>query len=379
MPAIKDIRAYPLAVEVGEARAFGNARGRYARRGSIVIEVIADDGTRGWGEAWGAAPAATLGYLETIRPFYLGRDVFDRNSGWHAVLRNMYSVRVQNQMTAVVSGINIALYDLAGKLTDLPLFRLLGSGGTDAVPCYASGGYFCNDPQNQLEHQLGRIADKGFTAYKIKIGEGLADDEARVRLAREIIGAEPLLMVDVNGAYNSETAWLSMRRIEAYDIHWMEEPVTSEDFAGLERLGRRRLMPIASGESHMTSQEFKRLFDTGAVDVLMPDLTLCGGLDEGRTAVELARLYGARVSPHVWGTGIGLAAGIHYVAAMPHDPHAMQSPFPSLVEYDVSDSRLRDDLLVEPLLPVAGMLPVPQGPGLGIEVDEAMLRKFAAG
>lgn len=378
MPVIKDIRLHPLAVEVGERRAFGNARGRYARRGSIVVEVIADDGTRGWGEAWGAAPKASLGYFETVRPFFLGRDVFDRNSAWHALLRSAYSVRVQNQLTAVVSGINIALYDLAGKLTGLPVHRFIGSAGPEAVPCYASGGYFCNDPDNQLEHQLARVADRGFPAHKIKIGEGLADDAARVRLAREVIGDAPLLMVDVNGAYNAETAWATMRRIEGFDIHWIEEPVTSEDFAGLARLGRQKIMPIASGESHMTGHEFKRLFDTGAVDVLMPDLTLCGGLDEGRTAVELARLYGARISPHVWGTGVGLAAAIHFVAAIPSDPHALQSPYPALVEYDVSENPLRDDLLAEPILPVGGMLPVPHGPGLGIEVDEAVLRRFAA-
>jgi D-galactarolactone cycloisomerase len=368
-----------LSASVGEARAFGNARGRYATRGSIIIEVTSDDGLKGWGEAWGAAPLATMGYFETVKPFFIGKDIFDRNSGWHAVLKNMYSVRVQNQLTAVISGINIALYDLAGKFLGQPVYKLLGGAARDRVPCYASGGYFCNDPANQLEDQLTRLAGKGYSAHKIKIGEGLADDAERVRLAREIIGPDPLLMVDVNGAYNAETAFECMKRIEPYDIHWMEEPVTSEDFEGLERLGRRKLMPIASGESHMTAHEFKRLFDTGAVDVLMPDLTLCGGLDEGQTAVQLARLYGARISPHVWGTAIGLAAGIHYVAAIPSDPHALQSPFPSLVEYDTSDNPLRDDLLKSPILIEDGSLPVPHGPGLGIEVDEDRLKQYAAG
>jgi len=378
MPSIREIRAHPLTYAVGPARAFGNARGRYDRRGSILIEVIADDGTRGWGEAWGAAPRATLGYLDTVRPFFVGRDVFDRNGAWHAVLRNMYTVRVQNQLTAVVSGINIALYDLAGKLLGVPVHKLLGSAGVDAVPCYASGGYFCNDPKNQLAHQLERVADGGYPAHKIKIGENLADDVERVRLARGIIGPDALLMVDINGAYNAETAWQSMRRIEPFDIHWVEEPVASEDFAGLERLGRQRVLPIATGESHMTAYEFKRLLDTGAVDVLMPDLTLCGGLDEAQTAVQLARLYGVRVSPHVWGTAIGLAAAVHYTAAIPTDPHAMQSPYPSLVEYDTSENPLRDELTTDPIVAVDGMLGVPQGPGLGIEIDERALRRFAA-
>lgn len=181
-------------------------------------------------------------------------------------------------------------------------------------------------------------------AHKIKIGESLDDDVARVTEAREIIGRAPLLMVDVS-AYNAESAYAAMRRLDPFDIHWMEEPVMSEDFVGLERLGRRRTIAIAAGESHMMCHEFKRLLDTGAV---------------------------------VWGTGIGLAAAVHYVAAVPDDPFALQSPHPTLVEYDCSQNPLRDDLLVDPILPKGGMLPVRQGPGLGIEVDETMLQCFAA-
>lgn len=378
MPRIAEINAYPLTVAVGDARAFGNARGRFKQRGSIVIEVVSDDGTRGWGETWGAAPAATLGYFETIKPLFIGRDIFDRNGAWHTILAKMYSVRVQNQLSAIVSGINIALYDLAGKTLGVPVHQLLGGGAPEAVGSYASGGYFTADPDNQIGDQIRRVAGKGFTAYKIKIGEGLADDVARCRQTREIIGPDALLMVDVNGAYNAETAYASMRRIEEFDIHWMEEPVMSEDFAGLARLGQRKTIAIATGESHMTCHEFKRLLDTGAVDVLMPDLTLCGGLDEGQGATLLARLEGVRVSPHVWGTGIGLAAAVHYVAAIPRDPFALQSPYPSLVEYDVSENPLRDDLMQDPILPVGGMLPVPQAPGLGIEVNEAVLAQYAA-
>lgn len=374
MARIADIEAIPLTFALGEARAFGNARGRFDRRGSILLKVTSDDGTIGWGEAWGAAPAATLGYFETIKPLYIGRDVFDRNGAWHEILRKMYSVRIQNQLTAVVSGINIALYDLVGKLLGQPVYKLLGAEPATQVPCYASGGYYCNDPNNQLDHQLSRDVEEGFSSYKIKIGEDLDDDVTRVKLAREIIGPDALLMVDANGAYNAETAYLAMRRIQEYGIHWMEEPVMSDDFAGLERLGQRRTIPIATGESHMTSHEFKRLLDTGAVDVLMPDLTLCGGLDEGQGATLLARLYGIRLSPHVWGTAVGLAAAVHYVAAVPRDPFALQSPFPTLIEYDRSPNPMRDDLLADPIALNGGMLTVPQGPGLGIEIDENVLR-----
>jgi len=161
MPRIADIKATVLEVVVGQDRAFGNARSRFDRRASVLIEVIADDGTTGWGEAWGAAPKATLGYLEAVKPKFIGKDVFDRNTGWHELTRGGYALRVQNLLTGAISGINIALYDLAGKLLGVPVYKLLGGGECDTVPCYASGGYFCNDPNNQLEHQLASVVGKG--------------------------------------------------------------------------------------------------------------------------------------------------------------------------------------------------------------------------
>lgn len=378
MPHIAQINVHPVKFDIGSNKAFGNARGRFHQRGSLIVEVISSDGTRGWGEAWGTAPAATLGYFEAIKPFYIGRDVFDRNGAWHAILQQMYHLRVQNQLSAVVSGISIGLYDLIGKMLGVPIHKLLGAPERESVGCYASGGYFSNDPAGQLQHQLFQVVDKGFSAYKIKVGENLADDVSRVRKTREIIGPDALLMVDVNGSYNAETAYHCMRKIEDFDIHWMEEPVMSEDFCGLEKLGKRRTIPIATGESHMTCHEFKRLLDTQAVDIIMPDLTLCGGLDEGQGATMLARLHGVRISPHVWGTAIGMAAAIHYVAAVPMDPFSLQSPYPTLVEYDYSINPMRDELLKSPISPVNGQLSVPKGPGLGIEVDESVLKKYRA-
>lgn len=236
-----------------------------------------------------------------------------------------------------------------------------------------------NETQRFFQESGSWSSSNGGGPYKIKVGESIASDVERVRLSREIIGPDALLMVDVNGSYNAELALQSMSALADYGIHWMEEPVPPEDFAGLERLGRRRSVPIATAEAHCTIYEMKRLLDTGAVDVLMPDLTLCGGLDEGMATVQLARLYGVRVSPHVWGSGIGLAAAAHYVAAIPAEPRTLQAPHPALVEYDCSENPLRDELLTEPLLPSEGRLPLPQGPGLGVEPDRRALERFAAG
>lgn len=381
MHRIVDITVTPLVYDMPAARAYGNARGLTSRRAAFLVQVVTDDGVVGIGETFGLAPAATLGYLETIKPFYIGQDLFSHPFIWNRIVGAIYHLRVQNQMTALAGGINIAIFDAMGKLLGLPVHKLLGGAETDRVPVYASGGYISDDPQGQLEHQLEAAVAHPHNAYKIKIGTGPEADARRCRLARDIIGDGPLLMVDVNGNYTADTAAESMARIADSGIHWYEEPLPPEDFAGLERLARMRrhggdTMRIATGEAHFTAFEYRRLLETGAVDVLMPDLNLCGGFTEGKNAALLATLYGARISPHVWGSGIGLAAAVQFVASLPPTPHTRHVPFPAMVEYDVGENPLRDRVLAEPLILTDGMLPVPQGPGLGIPLDADAVRHY---
>jgi D-galactarolactone cycloisomerase len=381
MHRIVDITVTPLVYDMPAARAYGNARGLTSRRAAFLVQVVTDDGVVGIGETFGLAPAATLGYLETIKPFYIGQDLFSHPFIWNRIVGAIYHLRVQNQMTALAGGINIAIYDAMGKLLGLPVHKLLGGAERDRVPVYASGGYISENPKGQLEHQLEAAVRHPHAAYKIKIGTGPQADAARCRLARDIIGEGPLLMVDVNGNYTADTAAESMARITDSGIHWYEEPLPPEDFAGLARLATMRrhggdTMRIATGEAHFTAHEYKRLLDTGAVDVLMPDLNLCGGFTEGKNAALLTTLYGARISPHVWGSGIGLAAAVHFVASLPPTPHTRHVPFPAMVEYDVGENALRDGVLAEPLTLVDGTLPVPQGPGLGITLDPDAVRRY---
>ncbi len=135
-------------------------------------------------------------------------------------------------------------------------------------------------------------------------------------------------------------------------------------------------MPIAAGEALYTVQDFKRLIDSGGVDVLQPDISLCGGLDQAKAIATLVQLANLRLSPHVWGTAVGLAAAVHFVASLPPAPHTDHVPWPVLVEHDVGPNPLRDELLTEPLELAEGTLRVPDGPGLGISLDPAALRRY---
>jgi D-galactarolactone cycloisomerase len=135
-------------------------------------------------------------------------------------------------------------------------------------------------------------------------------------------------------------------------------------------------VPVAVGEAHYTIHDFDRLARPRRCDVLQPDLSLCGGLQQGRAIAMLAQLHNLRLSPHVWGGVIGLAAAVHYMAALPATPHSDHDPAPWLLEHDVGENGLRDQLLTEPLAAKAGFIPVPTGPGLGVTLDPAAVKRF---
>jgi D-galactarolactone cycloisomerase len=375
MPTIKDIRVTPLAYELGAAKAYGSSRGTTPRRVCGLVELETSDGVVGLGEAWGPGHLARA-YLEVIRGYYVGRDVFDHELVWPAIQARHYHMGIQNSLVACVSGIDIAAKDAIGKLLGLPLCKLIGGQARTQVPVYASGGYVTDDPANPLERQLERVAGLGYTAYKIKIGLGVSSDVERCRLARRIIGDDAKLMVDVNGNYSADLVLASMRAVERFGIEFVEEPLPPQDFDGYEFLQGRIGVPVAAGEAHYTMHDFDRLARPRRCDVLQPDLTICGGLAQGRAIATLVQLHNLRLSPHVWGGAIGLAAAVHYMAALPATPHGDHDPAPWLLEHDVGENGLRDHLLAEPLVARQGAIAVPTGPGLGVALDPAALKRL---
>lgn len=379
MARITDIKIVAVQHQLGAGRAYGMARGLTGVRGAGIVLLETDAGVQGIGEAWGPT-APTRAYLDLIRPYFVGASVFSVRAVTQGIFAKHYHFGTQNQMISALSGIDIAAHDAIGKLFGVPVSDLIGGRLRDRVPVYCSGGYFTeeDDQLAALARQLEPHAGSGFPAFKIKLGRRPDEDVVRARLARKVIGDGALLTVDVNGNYTVDAALESMRRIADVDVHWMEEPLAPQDWAGYAELARRAPIPVATGEALYTLFDFRRLIDGRLAAILQPDLALCGGLDVARTVGVLAAAEHLRVSPHCWGTGVGLAAAVHWVASLPTYPHGANVPYPALVEYDVGPNPLRDDLFVEPLRFERGQLHVPTGPGLGVTLDPAALKRFAA-
>jgi len=375
MAKITKVELIPLVHRLAEGRSYGMARGLAAARHTSIVRLITDEDVTGIGEAWGP-PKVTRAYCDLIAPYFVGRSVYDFEHVLSKILSTHYHSGIQNQMVACLSGIDMACLDAVGKLHGLPVADLIGGRGRSALPVYISGGYLTENATRDFPAELERLAATGVCRVKIKIGIGPASDAERVAAARTVLGEEVDLIVDANGNYTVDEALESMRRIADHRIFWYEEPLPPQDFDGYAELRRKASMPIATGEALYTAWDFKRLLELRGVDVVQPDLTLCGGIRAGREVALLARLCHVRLSPHVWGGAVGLAAACHFVASIPDYPHSRNVVEPTLIEYEIGENPLREEIVCEPLRLADGALALPDRPGLGVELDPAAVRRY---
>ncbi|MGI3171132.1 mandelate racemase/muconate lactonizing enzyme family protein [Pseudooceanicola sp. C21-150M6] len=371
---IVSIDMIPLRCTPYGGAATGSAREMGGQRGTTLLRLKTRGGVEGLGECFGM-PAASMAYLDLIREAYIGRPLTDHPAIWRYMVNKFYHVRGSSQLAAAVSGVDIALHDAWAKMLGMPLYRMLGGEARTSVTLYASGGLFNEEGAPDLRAQLERVAGS-FIGYKIKIGRDPREDAERARLARSIIGPDARLMIDMNGSYSADDALWSLQHLQDCDPWWVEEPVAPENLDGYRRLAQTCRLRIASGEVAIMGHEFKALAETGGVDVLMPDLNLCGGFLEGRIIADYAQLSGLNLSPHVWGGAIAQIAAAHFTASLPRHPHYACSDM--MVEYDITRNPLRDDILTEPLTISDGCLMMPEGPGLGVDIDPDALKHLIA-
>ena len=372
---IQDISFIPLQAAL-TGGAYGMSKSLATARATTLVRLRLDDGTEGVGEAWGI-PQANLAYLPLLKGYLIGANVLDVEHVYAQMLAKHYHFGTQGPLIWGISGIDMAAKDAAGKRLGQPVNRLIGGKQAASVHVYASGGYLTENSVADFEPQIAAMAEAGHRAVKIKIGVSPASDEERVAIARRMLGPDVDIMVDINSNYTLDLARESITRLAPYRIGWVEEPLSPEDLSGYEILQRWSPVPIATGEALYTAFGFKRLIDRRAVDIVQPDLSLCGGFWQGRQIAQLATLEHLRLSPHVWGSGVGLAAAVHFVASLPVYPHAGNVPRPTLVEYDLGTNPLRDTILKNPLKPADGRITVPDAPGLGIEIDWDAVERHA--
>ena len=375
---IKSVAAYPLRCALEQP--FSYSQKWFKHRTALLVKVVTDEGLYGWGEVFchDAWPALAALIERVYQPLILGQDPLSREVIWDKLYNWTRDYGQKGLTTAALSGIDIALWDILGKVAGLPVYQLLGGAFRDRVQAYATGMYLTepaiDDPSVLADEALSYV-EQGFKAVKMKVGFGLDRDTVYVHSVREAIGDSTGLMIDANHAYDAATAIALGRALEDCDIGWFEEPVVPEDIEGYCRVRRALDISIAGGEAEFSRYGFRELISRGAVDIVQPDICITGGLSETGKIAVLAQTWHVRCMPHVWGTGVALAAALHLIASLPDQPPSL-NPLPKLLEMDRTENPIRENILVEPIQLVEGDALVPQGPGLGIEIDEAVLESF---
>ena len=372
--AIATVESIPLAHPLAEGASYGSARGETTERTATLVRVETENGTVGWGEASGPPRVLATIVDEILADWIVGRPASAVGSLTDKAYASLYHFNSGGLLQSAISALDIALWDLKGRETGQPIVELLGGANRTGVRPYASTMYFTSadrDPSAAVR----RAVDEGFDAVKIKLGRGIDEDLERVRAARDALD-DGLLMVDCNGNYRADQAIRLAAELEPYDVHWFEEPVAPENVEGYREVRASTTIPIAGGEAALGRFPFKRLLEARAIDIAQPDVCMCGGLSEAMTIARMAAAENVGVSPHCWMGGVGLAASIHFTAALPRYPHADVEPEPPVLEVDRADNPLRTDLLVDDLDLVSRQVEVPDGPGLGVIVDTDAVDRF---
>ena len=373
---IKQINTYHLrsALDVP----FGFSQFYYLTRENLLVEVVNEDGISGWGECYGPPAPIQTAINKHLVPIVLGAHCLDHEMIWHRVWTRYMDWSRYGIFIAALSGIDIALWDLKGKVLDQPLHRLLGGATHDRIPCYATGHYFREVAEDKLIQCLldeaNHYVSQGFGALKLKIGKNLKFDQRLLTTFRQKF-PDTTLMADANHAYNYNEALQIGRILEAHDYSFFEEPLPPHALEDSARLRSRLDTAIATGESEQTRFGFRRLIESGAADIVQPDLTFCGGISEGLKIRTLANAHGVDITPHAWGTWIGFAAALHFHGTNIPNPGRLESNQIRL-ECDNSEHPVKSECFTRKIMIEDGMAVLPQEPGLGIEVDKPVLEKF---
>ncbi|MBR0656313.1 mandelate racemase/muconate lactonizing enzyme family protein [Plastoroseomonas arctica] len=374
---VTDVICHVLQSKVEQP--FISARGwLYSTRASCIVEILTDEGITGWGECYGPA-AVNKTIIETqYRNRVIGRDPFDVEVVWEDLYNRIKDYGLTGMTIAALSGIDIALWDIIGRAVNKPIHKLIGGAHRTEVTAYATGLYFIDMDRlvEEAVEEAQKYVEQGFSAIKMKIGLGDPKlDLRRVAAVREAIGPDVKLAVDANHCFTVPQAIRLGRAMEPLDLLWFEEPISPEDHDGYVEVTRALDMAVAGGENDFTRWGFRDVIARKAMDIVQPDVCAAGGISECRKIAAMASAHGVECVPHAWGSAIGLAATVQFIAALPDTPPAFR-PMPPMLEFEQTPNPLRDHLARDPIVQHRGIVRVPDGPGLGIEVDRAVLAQY---
>jgi D-galactarolactone cycloisomerase len=337
-------------------------------RSTTLVQVETDDGVSGIGSCSGNGELIEIIIEKVLKPLLVGMDPTAIEDIWdRAYMRGGHKEFGTRGIGIVaLSGVDIALWDILGKVRGLPIYQLLGGKCRDQVPVYATALY--PEEPSRVARRARGFADQGFHGVKIKVGFDLDQDIRIVRAVRQELGKDFIIMTDANQGYSVDVALKASDAFAECGAFWLEEPLFVEDIEGHAILREKGKTPIAVGENLHTRYAFENFIVRQAVDFIQPDVARAGGISEIKKITALAAKHKVPVSFHTWGDGVALAASVHLSAAL-RDCIVM--------ELDYTYNPLREELLREPFKVQEGYLIPPEKPGLGIELSQDALRKFA--
>lgn len=366
---IVDIQAFAISVRVENGPQL--AIGRAVKRDAVVVRVMSEDGLVGYGESHHARSANIIAEIvnTTLKEIILPASADEVVRSWSKVYD--WQLRSHGMGAATVmamSGVDMALWDLRAKAAGWPLWRLLGGSADVPIKAYAGGVSLGWQEPSALVDEIAPLVELGFRAVKLRVGDCPERDIARVSAVRKVYGPAIAVLVDANTGYGIDDVRKVASAYEELSVNWLEEPFAPSDYENYARAAELSSLPLAAGENHYTRFEFARLIDDSAVSILQPDLSKAGGVTEVLRIAHTASTWRLPICPHTSVTGINMAATIHLLKSIDNAGY---------FEADVSKGNpFREALTSQPYSILAdGTVTLPDGVGIGIEVDNAFIEE----
>ncbi len=378
---IQSVQVHIITCPLDEPFAF--SQGWAERRSSVLVEITTKSGLVGWGECLCHGlqhPALAAGIIrEAYAPRLVGRYPHEAEVIWEELYNLTRPYGQGGLVINALSGVDIALWDLQGKILQRPVHQLLGGAFRTSVEPYVTGFYrrrTGNYPRDGIEEAQRWVAE-GYHALKLKTGFGPDEDIAYFQAVRAALGPDIRLMMDANCAYSVEAARRVLQGTEECDVFFFEEPLAPENIEGYRMLRNLTRTSLAAGENVLGKHAIRNWIVQGALDTVQPDICSSGGFTELKKIAALCQCWHTTLYPHVWGSGICLAASLQFIATVPANPLCLQTIDP-LLEYDRSEHPFRSELIGGAITrDQAGRVPVPMTPGLGVEVDRKVLARYS--
>jgi L-alanine-DL-glutamate epimerase-like enolase superfamily enzyme len=343
---------------------------------SIFVQIYTDEGVTGIGECSPMNSDVIANFVNAaLKPIVMGENPLEIDKLWNKMTFRTYKLGVQGAQPEAIAGIDIALWDILGKVAGLPIHTLLGGCYRNKVMMYASIGGGADMTVAQMVKRVESYLNQGFKAIKIRMDWGVMRQDADVKKDYEMFkavkgltGDNIPLSFDANNGYSVSTAIAQGRKFEQLGIYHYEEPVAQYDYAGIAEVANALDVPISAGEHEYTRWQFRDLIEQAKVDIIQPDVVKCGGISEMFKIAVLGSVYNKHFVPHQTQPTIGTAANLHICCALANATRPQ--------EYTGRNTQL-DELFKDPLVFEDGYIHIPNKPGLGLEIDEEKMKAFA--